>query len=105
MQRGIVEKSRIIVAHKADTGSAGRHYVILSIKIFKEFRAYIPCFIPEPRIECRLTATGLVAVVRDLRTRLFQHAHHIEGCLRIQLVYKTWYEKLNCQNAVGCLKD
>jgi hypothetical protein len=61
-------------------------------KIFEEFRANVPGFVPEPRIEGRLTTTGLIGVVFHFHPGPLQHFHHIESRLGKQLIHEAWYE-------------
>src|SRR5579859_6266186 len=63
-------------------------------KVLQEFRADLARLVPEPCVEGRLAATGLLGIIGYFHAGLFQDLHHIKGGLRIKLVHKTWYEQL-----------
>jgi hypothetical protein len=64
----------------------------VSGEIFQEFGADIAGFVPEPGIEGRLAATGLIGVIVHVHACFLQHFHHIESGLGVKLVYKAWYK-------------
>ena len=92
MKGGIIEEGGIIVPDKTHAGCTGHYNGIASRKIFDELGADFPRLIPETGIEGRLTTAGLIGIVFHLDPRPLQHLYHVEGCLRIKLIDKTWYE-------------
>jgi hypothetical protein len=83
MERRVVEEGPVIVPDKADATGTGRYNIIGSGEILQKFDTYVPGFVTKSGVEGRLAAAGLIGVVLHFRARLFQHADHIEGGLRV----------------------
>ena len=61
-------------------------------EIIYEFRTDGPRLIAKTGVKGGLAATGLIRIVGHGDAGLFQHLHHIEGGLRIELIHETRYE-------------
>ena len=53
--------------------------------------------LPKTGIECWLSATGLFCIILHSTACFFKNPDHIECRIRVKLINKTWYEKLNIQ--------
>lgn len=95
MVGGVIKEFGVVITDEAGAGGAGGHYIIGSAEVFKEFGADFLAVFPEAGIECGLSAAGLVGIVFNGATCFLQHFHHIESCLRIELIYEAGDEKLN----------
>jgi hypothetical protein len=97
MQRRIFKQLAVIVSYKTGATGTWCYDDVAAAKVFNEFGTNRFCLVPEAGIKSRLTATGLFFVIAHRAAGLFQYFDHIEGRLRVELVHKTWYEKLDVQ--------
>jgi len=95
MNGGIVEEVVIIVFDHARTRTGQNNYRTVVGKIMQTFFTYLLGLIPKTGIESRLTATGLLFVVKHLTSQFFKDFNGVKCGIRVDLVYKTGYEQVD----------